>query len=184
MNVIPDTTGKIRQKALDQTGMTEALLESDWSQGAGRVRLALVELRTVEPHGPNLDGKRRIDYVIELIEPVPEAQEAAVRDFMSAVYRSRPDREGQAVLTGADDGAPTVADTAAALDAQIERDDDGIVKGVWDGDLDAPLTSEPAAPLSAVPDPPEGGYCPFPGCDLENEHEGDHAESSDDEDGS
>lgn len=204
---MPDTTGRIRAKALDQTGITEPMLERDWGTGAGRVRLAIVELRTVEPHGPNLDGKRRIDYVIELIEPVPDAQEETVREFMRAVYRTRPEVEGQEALSGTGDTGPSVADAADALGAQIARDEDGIITGVWDGDLDAPLTppeyEQPTiaevadevaakrkrgskaaaaeAPAVEAPEPPEGGYCPFPGCDLELDHGGDHNVPADDD---
>lgn len=201
---MPDTTGRIRAKALDQTGITEPMLERDWGTGAGRVRLAIVELRTVEPHGPNLDGKRRIDYVIELIEPVPDAQEETVREFMRAVYRTRPEVEGQEALSGTGDTGPSVADAADALGAQIARDDDGIITGVWNGDLDAPLTppedeqptvgavvdevkqkrgrkAAAAKPAVEPPPVPEGGYCPFPGCGQANEHDGEHDDPSDDD---
>jgi hypothetical protein len=169
---MPDTTGRIRAKALDTTGMTEAMLDKDWGHGAGRTRMAVVELRTVEPHGPNLDGKKRIDYVIESIEPVPTDHEDRVREFQRGLFLARPEQEGQAVLQGtAGETSGALATAAAGLDAAIERDDDGNVTGVWDGNTDGPLE---------VPEPPEGGYCPFPGCAQEDGHDGDHDPTDDD----
>jgi hypothetical protein len=160
---MPDTTGRIRAKALDTTGMTEAMLDKDWSSGAGRTRMAVVELRTVEPHGPNLDGKKRIDYVIESIEPVPAAHEDRVREFQRGLFLARPEVEGQAVLSGTAGESSDALETAAAgLDAAVERDDDGQVTGIWDGDPEAPLTG------------PSADRCDFPGCFLPAEHDGDH----------
>lgn len=157
---MPDTTGRIRAKALDTTGMTEAMLDKDWSGGAGRTRMAVVELRTVEPHGPNLDGKKRIDYVIESIEPVPPAHEDRVREFQRGLFLARPEVEGQAVLSGTAGESSDALDAAAAgLDAAVERDDDGKVVGIWDGSTDGPLA---------------GGGCDYPTCDLDAEHDGDH----------
>ena len=168
---MPDTTGRIRAKALDTTGMTEAMLDKDWSGGAGRTRMAVVELRTVEPHGPNLDGKKRIDYVIESIEPVPPAHEERVREFQRGLFLARPEVEGQAVLSGTAGEASDALDAAAAdLDAAVERDAEGNVTGVWDGDMDAPL--------AAVPDAPDEDPCAFPGCILPQGHDGDHDNGS------
>ena len=168
---MPDTTGRIRAKALDTTGMTEAMLVKDWSGGAGRTRMAVVELRTVEPHGPNLDGKKRIDYVIESIEPVPPAHEERVREFQRGLFLARPEVEGQAVLSGTAGEASDALDAAAAdLDAAVERDAEGNVTGVWDGDMDAPL--------AAVPDAPDEDPCAFPGCILPQGHDGDHDNGS------
>lgn len=158
---MPDTTGRIRAKALDTTGLTEALLEHDWAGGAGRTRMAVVELRTVEPHGPNLDGKKRIDYVIESIEPVPGEHEDTVRRFQRGLYLQRPDQEGQATLKGtAGENADEMAAAAADLHAAVETDDDGNVTGIWDGSTEGPL----AGPSS----------CPHPGCILPEDHDGDH----------
>ena len=156
---MPDTTGRIRAKALDTTGITEAMLEHDWAGGAGRTRMAVVELRTVEPHGPNLDGKKRIDYVVESIEPVPAEHEDTVRRFQRGLYLARPDNEGQATLKGtAGENADELAAAAADLNAAVEVGEDGEVKGVWDGSTEGPLT-----------DP-----CPHPDCILPAEHDGDH----------
>lgn len=178
---MPDTTGKIRAKALDTTGITEAMLEKDWSHGAGRTRMALVELRSVEPHGPNLDGKKRIDYVIEGIEPIPQEHEERFREVQRGLYLRRPEQEGQAVLSGtADQDAGQLGSAIDAATAIVERDDDGKPVGIWDGDPDAPLGATPPG-LSAVPEPPAGGYCPFPGCGQEDGHDGEHDEPSDDE---
>lgn len=163
---MPDTTGRIRAKALDTTGMTEAMLEKDWAGGAGRTRMAVVELRSVEPHGPNLDGKKRIDYVIESIEPVPAVHEDRVREFQRGLFLSRPEVEGQAVLAGtAGESSDALDQAAAGLDAAIERDDDGNVVSIWDGSTDGPLKD------------PEAARCDFPGCFKPAEHDGDHDES-------
>lgn len=156
---MPDTTGRIRAKALDTTGITEAMLEHDWAGGAGRTRMAVVELRTVEPHGPNLDGKKRIDYVVESIEPVPEQHEDTVRRFQRGLYLTRPDQEGQATLKGtAGENNEDLAAATADLAAAVETGPDGEVTGVWDGSTDGPLTDG----------------CPSPGCILPEDHEGDH----------
>lgn len=157
---MPDTTGRIRAKALDTTGFTEDLIAKDWSGGAGRERMAVVALRTVEPHGPNLDGKKRIDYVIESIEPVPAEHEDRVRDFQRGLFLARPEQQGQAVLTGtAGDNEDSLTGAVGALAAVVEKDDDGNVTGIWDGNTDGPLV--------------EAG-CPFPGCTLDSDHDGDH----------
>lgn len=168
---MPDTTGRIRAKALDTTGITEAMLDKDWSAGAGRTRMAIVELRSVEPHGPNIDGKKRIDYVIEAIEPVPEKHEDVVREFQRAIYHTRPEVEGQATLKGIDSG-PTVDQTAEALSHQIERDAEGEVTGTWDGSMDGPLTAVPDAE-----DPVHENGCPYPHCTRSDEHKGPHRDA-------
>lgn len=163
---MPDTTGRIRAKALDTTGITEEMLAKDWRGGAGNTRMAVVELRTVEPHGPNLDGKRRIDYVIESIEPVPAEHENMVREFQRGLFLSRPEQEGQATLAGtAGENADALQSAANGVAAIVERDENGTVTGIWDGDTDAPLT--------AVPDP-DVVYCPAKGCGLLEDHDGDH----------
>lgn len=172
---MPDTTGRIRAKALDTTGMTEEMLAKDWRAGAGNTRMAVVELRTVEPHGPNLDGKRRIDYVIESIEPVPAEHEERVREFQRGLFLARPEQEGQATLQGtAGEHADALESAVVAIDAVVERDEEGKVVGIWDGNTDGPLTP---------PAVPEGGYCPAPGCDLEDGHDGDHSEPDEGDEG-
>lgn len=175
---MPDTTGRIRAKALDTTGMTEEMLQKDWRHGAGKTRMAVVELRTVEPHGPNLDGKRRIDYVIESIEPVPGEHENTVREFQRGLFLSRPEQEGQATLAGtAGENADALASAVNGVAAAVERDEDGKVVGIWDGSTDGPL-EDPAE----VPEVPEGPFCTYPGCGLEDEHDGDHDTPDEDED--
>lgn len=180
---MPDTTGRIRAKALDTTGLTEGMLEKDWAGGAGRTRMAIVELRSVEPHGPNLDGKKRIDYVIESIEPVPERYDETMRAFQRGLFSQRPDQEGQATLKGTSEvEAEQLEGAAQALGAAVERDDDGAPVGIWDGDPDTPITTgpeggaevkvpakKPGSPFTVVTD-----TCPAPGCELPAEHDGDH----------
>lgn len=127
-----DTTARIRAKGLESTGVTEELANSLWA-APGRTLLAVVELQAVEPHGPTLDGKRRIDLVLNLVEPVTDdSLEPRVRDLMRALYRDRKAAAGDMLPESSDDPR-TAGDIAAGLPA-------------WDGDTEGPLTEpEPAA---------------------------------------
>lgn len=160
---MPDVTGRIRAKALDTTGITESLLEHDWAGGAGRSRMAVVELRTVEPHGPNLDGKKRIDYVIEGIEPVPEKHEDRIREFQRGLFLSRPEtQDGQPTLDG--DAHQQLASAAQGIDAAIEHGPDGQVTGVWDGTdgLDGDQRPWPGDDQPAAVEQPQDDPVPAP----------------------
>lgn len=156
---MPDTTGRIRAKALDTTGFTEPMLEKAHAAGAGRTVMALVELRTVEPHGPNIEGKKRIDYVIESIEPVPVALEDRIRDLQRGLFLQRPEQEGQATIQGtAGDNEADLSTAADAVAAVVERDDEGNPIGVWTGDPEAPLTEGEPEDKGDKPWPGDEGY--------------------------
>lgn len=154
-------TAHINRKGLDATGVTEDHARQMASHLGGHTML-VVEARH---HAvlTDAEGKQSVVLVLTNVEPVPAHLEDRVREFQRALYRQRPDQQGQAVLTGtADETSPD--DAAAGLDAVIERNDDGEVAGVWDGNTDAPLPSVPDA-------------CDFPGCFLSAEHDGDHSDS-------
>lgn len=113
------------------------------------------------------DGSEVVSLIPDLVELVPDAHAERIREFQRALYLNRPDQFGQAAFDGAAGDEPSVEQTAAQIDAAIERDESGAVAGVWDGDTDAPL--------SAVPDAgPEFVGCDYPGCRLDAEHDGDH----------
>lgn len=130
----------------------------------------------IEAHaGPKVvdeDGSETVKLIADTVELVPEDHEERVREFKRALYLSRPEQYGQEAFEGATGNEPTVEQTAAQLDAAVEKDGDGHVTGVWDGDPDAP-----APGLAAVPDGPENGTCDFPGCLLPAEHDGDHQDT-------
>lgn len=162
-------TAHINRKGLDATGVTEDHARAMASHLGGHTML-IVEARH---HAvlTDAEGKQSVVLVLTNVEPVPAHLEDRVRDFQRALYRQRPDQEGQAVLRGtADETSPD--DAAAGLDAVVERDAEGNVTGVWDGDMDAPL--------AAVPDTTDedDDPCAFPGCILPQGHDGDHDNGS------
>lgn len=63
-----DTTAKILAKGLESTGVTEELA-NELFRNVGRHFMAIVELEVVYPHGPNTEGKRRIDLRLTQVEP-------------------------------------------------------------------------------------------------------------------
>lgn len=147
-------TARIKAKGLDNTGVTEAHARA-MSKRLGSHTLLIVEVEhdTLVSH---VDGQRTVQLAIKTAEPVPAAQEDAVRRFMQALYRQRPEVEGQAVLAGTAGDEQSVEDAAAGITAATED--------IWDGDTESPLTS--------VPD-----VCDFPGCFLPGGHDGDHQET-------
>lgn len=169
-------TAKIAAKGLDTTGVTEdharSLVVSHLRGGSGNHHsLYIVEGKTKRVITDD-EGNQQVVLVLTQVEPVPHEQEDTVREFMRAIYRTRPEVEGQEVLKGTADG-PTVADAAQGLAAQVQRDDSGNVTGVWDGSMDGDL---PPLPDDAYPDgaEPLEQSCGFPGCTLLEEHDGDH----------
>lgn len=158
-------TAHINRKGLDATGVTEDHARAMASNLGGHTML-IVEARH---HAvlTDAEGKQAVVLVLTNVEPVPAHLEDRVREFQRALYRQRPDQQGQAVLKGTAEG-PSADDAAAGLDAAVERDDEGNVTGVWDGSTDAPL--------AAVPDPAD--ECAFPGCTLDQGHDGDHDTSA------
>lgn len=165
---------KMAAKGLDTTGVTEdharAMVSRLMSGSAGHY-LFVVEGKAAKVITDS-EGNQQVVLTLTQVEPVPYEQEETVREFMRALYRSRPDQQGQAVLRGTDDG-PTVADAASGLSAQVERDDDGAVTGVWDGSTDGPLPDLPDTAYDAD-SAPYAESCGFPGCVLNDEHDGDH----------
>jgi len=127
----------------------------------------------IEAHaGPKVvgeDGEETVKLIIDTAELIPAEHEERVREFKRALYLARPDQYGQEAFEGATGDEPSVEQTAAQLDAAVERDEDGNPTGVWDGDPDAP-----APGLSAVPEQPT---CSYPGCFLTDGHEGDHEDT-------
>lgn len=129
---------KINAKGLDNTGVGEDLARALASR-LGTRQLMIVEARAVKT---TLDeeGNQQVQLALEQVEPVPADQEEVVREFLRALYRSRPEQQGQAVLTGADAGEPTLAQTSTALQAATP---DPVPDPAWDGDPDAPLEAAP-----------------------------------------
>lgn len=167
---------KMAAKGLDTTGVTEdharAMVSRLMSGSAGHY-LFVVEGKAAKVITDS-EGNQQVVLTLTQVEPVPYEQEETVREFMRALYRSRPDQQGQAVLRGTDDG-PTVADAAAGLSAQVERDETGEVTGVWDGSMDGPLPDLPPESYDAdATTLPDQDTCGFPGCTLLEEHDGDH----------
>lgn len=161
---------KINAKGLDTTGVTEDHARK-MAAHLGSHHLFVVEARAATVLTDE-EGNQQVALVLTQVEPVPDAQEDTVREFLRALYRQRPDQQGQAVLTGTMDG-PSVADAAGALSAQVERGEDGEVEGVWDGSMDGPLPEVPESSYGedAVPIPEP---CPAPDCVLPQDHDGDH----------
>lgn len=148
---MPDITGSIRTKKLGETGITEDTLAADWKH-PGQFRMAVVELRVEMPHGPDAEGNRKVDYVISMLEPVPEDQDERVRSYLRTLYRMRPEQQGQAVLTGtAGEDEQGVEDALATMTAGLPDEAD--------------LPDEPVS---------VEGDCPSEGCTLPAYHDGDH----------
>lgn len=148
-------TAHINRKGLDTTGVTEDHVRSMVSR-LGNSTMLVVEAKH-EAFSTDAEGNISLTLVLTNVEPVPAGDlEDRVREFQRALYRQRPEVQGQEVLKGANDG-PTMEQAADALNPEV-----------WDGDVDAPLAG------------PEFAGCDFPGCTLEAEHEGDHDPSPSD----
>ena len=104
------------------------------------------------------DGTQRIHLIIDTAELVPTEHEDRVRRFMRALYLGRPDQYGQEAFEGTTGDEPTITDTAAALDAVVETDEEWTETGIWD-------------PNQGAQNP---GECAYPGCVLDIGHDGDH----------
>lgn len=135
------TTAKVRAKGLAATGVTEDLAAQMFNTKGSRY-LAIVELKVDEVHEKS-DGDRRVDLVIEELEPVVDgklngALDEHVRTIWKALYENRlragagPD--DQLPLDPDDGPAPKVADIIAAGDALVEKDAHGEAVGIWDGE--------------------------------------------------
>ena len=132
-------TAHINRKGLDSTGVTEEHARR-MASSLGSHTMLIVE---AAHHAVLTDAEGKQSVVLRLsnVEPVPAHLEDRVREFQRALYRTRPEQEGQTVLTGSAEG-PTVDEAAESIDATLERDADGNIIGVWDGNTDGPLTNE------------------------------------------
>lgn len=84
-----DTTAKIRAKACEATGLTEEIASRLFNQVGSHV-MAIVELEVKEPHGPNTEGKRRIDLVLTQVEPSTDPNlDAHLRELTRTLYYNR-----------------------------------------------------------------------------------------------
>lgn len=107
-----DTTAKIRAKGCDGTGLTEELAGQLFTQ-VGRHYMAIVEFRVEEPHGPNAEGKRRVDLILEQVEPATDDQLAEhLRELTRTLYQNRAIADGQTLLD--DTLTPDLKDAIAA----------------------------------------------------------------------
>ena len=130
-----DTLGNIRSKKLGATGFTESLLTKYADANSGSV-IAIVELVVDEVHN-KADGTRKVDFVINTAEPATNQRlEDTLREMQRAMYRHRPDVQGQETLQGVEAG-PSLDDVAASVDALVTKDETGEPVGVWSPDEDA-----------------------------------------------
>ena len=142
-------TAHINRKGLDATGVTEDHVRAMAAKLGGHTML-VVEARHV---ATTTDAEGNISLALNLtnVEPVPADLDERVREFQRALYRRRPEVEGQEVLRGADGDAMTAEQAVEQLNPDV-----------WDGDTEGPLGG------------PEFTGCDFPGCQLDAEHDGDH----------
>lgn len=106
-----DTTAKIRAKGLDSTGVTEEIASTLYANKGKRI-MAIVELHAVERH-EKADGSRRVDLVVEQVEPATEDNVAEhLRELTRTMYQNRAIAEGQ--LSIDDSLTPSITDAVAA----------------------------------------------------------------------
>lgn len=160
----------INRKGLDATGITEDHIRGMGSR-LGQSTMLIVEAKHLSVT-TDAEGTVVLALALQSVEPVPAEHDEMVRQFQRGLYLSRPEQEGQAVLGGtAGKNAEDLNGAAAALGAAVEKDENGAVTGIWDGDTDGPLTAVP-----------EGPFCPAKGCGLPEDHDGDHDPVEPDED--
>ncbi|WP_154402722.1 hypothetical protein [Nocardioides speluncae] len=115
-----DTTAKIRAKGLESTGVTEEIANQMFTQ-VGRHFMAIVEMRVEEPHGPNAEGKRRVDLILTQVEPCNDDNlDSHLRELCRGLHYNRKlhDADQQLEIDTQDDIEPKVADVIAAGKAQ------------------------------------------------------------------
>lgn len=138
------TTAKIRAKGCETTGLNEDLARKLFDAGAGKYLMAVIELEVVQPHGPDVEGKRSVDLVITQVEPATDTKlDEHLRDLTRALHANRKlhDENEQPTLDTGDDIEPTVAGVMAAGAAQVltcsgclhKYDHDGITHEPDDG---------------------------------------------------
>lgn len=107
-----ETTAKIRAKGTDGTGFTEDLAASLFNR-VGHTVKAIVELEVVDKHGPNLEGKRKVDMVITSIEVATDSiVDEHLGEISNAIYVNR-DLQGHTGTT-TQGQERTVADVVAS----------------------------------------------------------------------
>jgi hypothetical protein len=129
-----DYTAKIRAKGCANTGITEKVAAQLYKRKGDRL-LVIAEVKVDETH-EKADGDRRVDLIIETIEPVVggdlngQAVEA-VRRVQRALYVNRQTDE-QLPLAPGETPEPAIEDTVKELDALVETDEAGQVAGFFD----------------------------------------------------
>lgn len=128
-----DTTAKILPKGCENTGLTEEIA-SDLFRKVGSHFMAIVELEVVYPHGPNTDGKRRIDLRIKQVEPAMDSTLSEhLRELTRTLHYNRQVATHGPTLDGGEER--TVDDVLAAgkkhephpyLASTLSIDDDAI----------------------------------------------------------
>lgn len=115
---MPDITAKVRAKGLEATGVTEEIANHLFAQ-VGKHYMAVVEFKVEEPHGPNAEGKRRVDLILTQFEPAMDTQlDTHLRNLTRTTYYNRA-TGGQPTLEGIGTDEPTVQQVLAA-GAQFE----------------------------------------------------------------
>lgn len=113
-----DTTAKIRAKGCENTGLDEELARRLHDGKPGKHLMAIVELRYVQPHGPDTEGKRAVDLVITQLEPTEDSNvEEHLRNLQRQLYYERQlaaGGDGQLQLNTQSDVEPTVEETLLA----------------------------------------------------------------------
>jgi hypothetical protein len=154
-----DTTAKIRAKGLESTGITEEIANQMFGQ-VGRHFMAIVELEVVEPHGPNTEGKRRVDLVLTQVEPaMDKVLDEHLRELTRTVYQNRvlQSEDAQLQIETAGDVEPSVEDIIAARQAADAADQphEFVDDGTGDCDIcDGPKGNPIHAQLQDLPDEP------------------------------
>lgn len=109
-----DYTGQIRAKRLGNTGITEDHVQEMFANKGG-YHMAVVELRVDEVHD-KVDGKRKVDLIIDNVELAPNDDTVAhLRNLQRSFhYERKLHSEGETLdIDGADDLEPKVADVLA-----------------------------------------------------------------------
>lgn len=179
-----DYLGTLSTKKLDGTGVLEEHLRS---LRPGDHRVLLLEVKVAESADTD-SGQTKVKLAATLVEMVPRSEEDRVREYMRAI---RDMRSADGTLPGTE--GPSVVAAGNELSATIDRDEDGVPtgKGIWDGDLDAPLAgaegqaqvtlpakkaaAKVGSPFTVVSDQ-DPDLCPFPNCTLPvHEDDQDHS---------
>lgn len=165
---MPDITGTINAKKLGETGFTEETMKADHRK-IGQYHLIIAEVRAVEPHGPDVDGNRKVSYIITDLEMVPSDLEDRVREFKRSMYLARPEQQGQAVLTGTAGQEQSPEDALATMEAGLPETPEEPQEPAQ-----APGKGKAGKSPAANPFDTSGDECPVADCTLPAFHDGDH----------